>query len=915
MKKDNSYETASQKRGISFRIIFLFFLFLGFSWFLTRHISEAKPLFQAFLQGKKTWIVVALLLQIAYWSIFSETYRKAFSLTGIQRKWSEYIPLSLVIHCINILIPTGATSGIALLTDDSAKRGYSPSRAATAGSIQLTIDLFTIMVFALMGILFLFIHHALQIYEITGICILTIFVGILFGILFLGAQKPKTLEKLFLFGQQTTQKIASLFGKHSSSDSSEKEWILQHATEFSDAAHALLSRPKGSISLFLLLCSAYLMHLATLAVLFLAFDAEQHLSIIFTGLAMGLLFWIVSPVPGGIGFVEGAMILSYTSLGVPLHIATIVSILFRGLAFWLPFLIGFALLPTIQSFSSQHYSSHGIWHVRIIAFLVALMGIIDIVSAIIPTVFTAQQQTIDRIDPLLVHYGGHLTALLSGFALLILFVGIQRRKRVAFYGTIIILFFSSFGHILKGFDYLATFFGMCLGVWMLFQQQYFTVRSDKPSFQKGFRAFAISSGFTFCYGVLGFYLLDTHFSVHFHFREALWQTIVMFTRFYNPEYQPIPITSFGQYFISSLYIIGAVTFFYAIFSLLRPVLSIQTSFSDTEKVSHLISQYGKTGLASMALLNDKTYFFGSENSVIAYAVHHRVALALGDPIGPNNEASETIQKFQNFCEKNDWIPTFYQVRDEYKELYEKHHCKLLKIGHEGIVDLLTFSLEGKHGKTLRSTMNQMTRAGYSTKILYPPHDAKCRADLQKISDHWLTKMHGKEKHFSLGWFEEEYLQRSPLLVAYDMNTAPVAFVNILIIPATNEVSADLMRYLPEIHGIMDFLFLSLLEWAKSENYRSFSFGSSPLSGVGEEHSDPYAERFLHFAYEHLNRFYNFKGVHAFKSKFHPEWFPRFLVYPKTAFLPTIALALHKAINGGLLPKKFSTFLTKTRKKS
>ena len=67
-------------------------------------------------------------------------------------------------------------------------------------------------------------------------------------------------------------------------------------------------------------------------------------------------------------------------------------------------------------------------------------------------------------------------------------------------------------------------------------------------------------------------------------------------------------------------------------------------------------------------------------------------------------------------------------------------------------------------------------------------------------------MHGKEKHFSLGWFEEEYLQRSPLLVAYDMNTAPVAFVNILIIPATNEVSADLMRYLPEIHGIMDFFF-------------------------------------------------------------------------------------------------------------
>jgi phosphatidylglycerol lysyltransferase len=114
----------------------------------------------------------------------------------------------------------------------------------------------------------------------------------------------------------------------------------------------------------------------------------------------------------------------------------------------------------------------------------------------------------------------------------------------------------------------------------------------------------------------------------------------------------------------------------------------------------------------------------------------------------------------------------------------------------------------------------------------------------------------------------------------------------------NEITADLMRRRAEIeNGTMDFLFVSFFEWAKAQGYHSFDLGLSPLSGVGQQPDDPTVERALHFIYEHVNRFYNFQGLHAFKEKFHPNWEPRYLVDPGPASVPAVATALNRASSG------------------
>jgi len=111
----------------------------------------------------------------------------------------------------------------------------------------------------------------------------------------------------------------------------------------------------------------------------------------------------------------------------------------------------------------------------------------------------------------------------------------------------------------------------------------------------------------------------------------------------------------------------------------------------------------------------------------------------------------------------------------------------------------------------------------------------------------------------------------------------------------NEAAVDLMRYRSHAEkGIMDFLFVSLFLWAKEKGFVSFNLGLSAFSGIGENPNDPAIERTLRFIYENVNRFYNFKGLHSFKEKFHPTWSPRYLVYPGAGSLPAVSISLLRA---------------------
>jgi phosphatidylglycerol lysyltransferase len=451
-------------------------------------------------------------------------------------------------------------------------------------------------------------------------------------------------------------------------------------------------------------------------------------------------------------------------------------------------------------------------------------------------------------------------------------------------------------------DYEEAFLAAALAIWLIYLGPHFHARSDPPSIRQGLTILLAALIFTLIYGVLGFYLLDRHFIVNgqlvsYSIWGAMRQTVVMFTQFYNPGL--MPTTRFARYFVASIYIVSAVTIGYALIMLIRPVLVRHgASPEERQKAREIIEAYGCSSLARMLLFNDKIYYFSPGGSIIGYVVEGRIALTLGDPIGPAGDIEKCIISFKDLCDRNDWEAAFTQVLPDYLNTYQAIGYHALCIGHEAIVNLSTFSIAGGDKKNIRTGVNKMKKLGYQAEVLQPPHPPDLLDELHQVSDEWLTLMHGTEKRFSLGWFDEDYLNSTPIIVIRNSAGDVDAFANIIPEYQASEVAIDMMRHRSQAEkGQMDFLFVSLIEWARTQGYATFNMGLSGLAGIGENTTDPAMERALHYVYEHVNQFYNFKGLHEFKAKFDPIWSPRYLVYPSAASLPAVAIAMMRADSG------------------
>ncbi|GAA6622435.1 phosphatidylglycerol lysyltransferase domain-containing protein [Scytonema sp. NUACC26] len=544
----------------------------------------------------------------------------------------------------------------------------------------------------------------------------------------------------------------------------------------------------------------------------------------------------------------------------------------------------------------------GLWSAAI---LTGLVGVVNLVSAVTPNL-NDRTHWLKEFFPFDIRASGHIFAALTGFILLTLATNLLRRKRIAWLLTIGLLVISIVSHLIKGLDYEESLLSGVLLVQLLLMRHLFKARSDRPCIAQGIKVLIGALLFTLAYGTIGFYLLDGKFSENFNWSGAVGQTLAMFFTEDNAGLQPK--TPFGEFFTDSIYIIAASTIAYALFMLLRPVFLRETAtLRERQQAREIVEKYGRSSLAALTLLSDKSYFFSpSGQSAIAYVPKGRGVIALGDPIGPPEDCQEVITSFQIFCQQNDWYPAFYQILPDNIDLYKSLGFQVLKIGEEAIVELHSFTLQGKAGKNLRTAVNRMTKLGYEVKFFQPPISSNVLQQLKLISDEWLQMVQGSEKKFSLGWFDEDYLRQCEIAAVLSSQGEIVAFANILSEYQLNEITLDLMRYKKSAeHGTMDFLFISMFQHYKEQGYDGFNIGLSALAGVGKTQESRRLEKVLHYLYSHLERFYNFQGLHMYKDKFHPRWEPRYLIYPNLAALPDIVVALIRADSGDRLLDYFN----------
>ncbi len=518
---------------------------------------------------------------------------------------------------------------------------------------------------------------------------------------------------------------------------------------------------------------------------------------------------------------------------------------------------------------------------QILAAAIFVSGAVLLFSGALPAA-AGRLAWLHRIVALPVIETSHFVASLVGAALLLLAHGIQRRLDAAYLVALALLATGSALSLAKGWDYEeAIVLGTTFALLLPFRRHFYR----KASFL----------GEPFKWSWIA--------SIAIVLAGSAWLAVFAHT---HPAYSAEPWWRFALQAEASRSLraaVGAIglAVLFTTGQLLRPMRPgpAPPGAADIERVRPIVERSVRT-YANLVFRGDKALLFSRPgNAFMMYGRTGRSWIAMGDPIGPEDEARELLWQFRDLCDRFDGWCVFFEVRPEHLGLYVDLGLALTQLGEEARVDLTRFSLDGPAHKDLRHSRAKLARGGCRFEILPREGVSTVLPALAHVSDAWLARKATREKGFSNASFDAKYLTYFPLAVVRKDDEI-IAFANLWLGAGKEELSVDLMRHLPDApNGTMDFLFTELLLWGRQEGYRWFNFGMAPLSGLDRRADPPLWHRFGAFVYRHGEHFYNFDGLRRYKQKFDPVWAPLYLASPGGIALPAILIDVTALIAGGL----------------
>ena len=494
---------------------------------------------------------------------------------------------------------------------------------------------------------------------------------------------------------------------------------------------------------------------------------------------------------------------------------------------------------------------------------------------------------LQSVLPLPVLELSHFLGSLAGVGLLLLARGLQRRLDAAYVGTVVLLGAGIAFSLLKGLDWEEALLLTFMLAALLPCHAHFYRRAS--IFDESFTA-----GWTLAIVlvVLGSWWLLLLSYRHVQYSHELWWQF----EFAGNAPRALRATT------AALVVLVAI----GLARLLRPAApeAPLPTADDLSRVQPLVATSPRT-YAHLALLGDKALLLQSDptgvpRGFLMYGIEGRSWVAMGDPVGPPADVRELAWRFRELADRHAGWTIFYEVSSDNLPVYLDLGLSLLKLGEEGRVPLASFSLEGGARKQLRQTHRKVGNEGGTFAVVPAAEVGPLIPALRSVSEAWLTEKNTREKGFSLGFFDAEYLLRGPVAVVR-RGADVVAFANVLLGGNREELSVDLMRYRPDAapSGVMDFLFVELMLWGRGEGYRWFSLGMAPFSGFEARTLAPLWSRAGAFLFRQGEHFYNFQGVRQYKEKFDPVWEPRYLASPGGLALPRMLANVAALVSGGL----------------
>ncbi len=493
------------------------------------------------------------------------------------------------------------------------------------------------------------------------------------------------------------------------------------------------------------------------------------------------------------------------------------------------------------------------WLPRLAAISAALVGVINVCSALTPSI-RWRGHLLLQYEPVAAMRFFHALALPAGAALLLVAPYLLKRRRRAWQVAIWLMLALGAFDLLKGLDFEET-------------------------------AITWTAAFILLVGGGGFHVRHEPITL----RSALWRVpllllaglAVAVLAAWTSQSDGVQLTA-----VATLIAVAYVIF--------RPLAAPRALPGPGARAAaaELIRSHGRDTLSFFKLRGDKHYLFGGDGrAFVGYRIENGVLLCSGDPVGDEEAFPGLLAELRAFADVRGLKLGAVGASERLLPLYEGLGLRTLYLGDEAIIEFDRFSLEGRPIRKVRQSVNRLEKAGFRAELRgLDELDEETLEQLEAVLER--GRQGAPERGFSMALdsLQGDHREETAVLIARDSEGLIRGVLHFVPCYGRPAVSLSFMRRDPETpNGLMEFMVARATELLQDRGVRELSLNFAAFARW--LHSpEKRSERALGKLVALGNPFFQIESLYRFNAKFFPRWEPRFLVYEGALGLPRASVA-------------------------
>jgi lysyl-tRNA synthetase class 2 len=541
-----------------------------------------------------------------------------------------------------------------------------------------------------------------------------------------------------------------------------------------------------------------------------------------------------------------------------------------------------------QTLRQPRWVSRVVWLIGAITLLSALLpsmrGRTELVREMVPDVFPAAATT---------------GAAAIGAMLILLSTAVRRGKFRAWLVATLLSGVAVLAHLVKGLDVEEAVLSLLVFGYLLATRKEFTARPDPRSTSRLVGVLLVGPLIA---GLLGFLWLVIDADGQAPGTgtgDRILQALLGLLGIAGPI--DFVSTSSADQSAVALVVLGAAVLFVALLVALQPVDGPHPP--DEEERAQLRALLDKWGgqdsLGYFTLRDDRCVIFApSGKSALTYRVVGTVSLAAGDPIGDLEAWPGAINAWLAEARSFGWTPAVLAASERGAQAFDRAGLDALELGDEAILDVQSFSLEGRAMRGVRQAGTRCTRAGITvTCHRVADLDDACREDIHQRADAWRDGEVERGFSMALGRFGEARDPETVVVLARDAEGDLRGLLHF--VPwGRDGLSLDLMRRdRASENGLIEAMVAALLTAAPELGVKRVSLNFAVFRAVfarGDRLGAGPVLRLWRSILLGLSRFWQIESLYRANAKYHPAWEPRFVCFRSSSDLPRVGIAALRA---------------------